>query len=89
VRSMRCTGRHNDCHLGTHGTPLRGAERVPTWQSSARAHAAEAGQIVSAVKVTFAHSFGVAMIGGAVMLVVCSTLVWSFQRPAARGVPPP
>ncbi len=50
---------------------------------------AVAGQIVSAVKVTFAHSFGVAMIGGAVMLVVCSTLVWSFQRPAAGGVPPP
>jgi EmrB/QacA subfamily drug resistance transporter len=39
-----------------------------------------AGPLVRAIETTFASSFGIAMLGGAAMLVVCSGLVWTFQR---------
>jgi hypothetical protein len=41
------------------------------------------GPLVHAVKTTFAGGFGIAMLGGAAMLVVCSGLVWTFQRRGA------
>ncbi|HZQ58124.1 MAG TPA: MFS transporter [Acidimicrobiales bacterium] len=54
--------------------------------SNRRVHLApaQAQQLVGAVKATFAHSFGYAMMGGAVMLALCSAMVWTFQRPAAE-----
>jgi EmrB/QacA subfamily drug resistance transporter len=41
------------------------------------------GPLVHAVQTTFAGGFGIAMLGGAAMLVVCSALVWTFQRRGA------
>jgi EmrB/QacA subfamily drug resistance transporter len=41
------------------------------------------GPLVNAVKVTFASGFGLSMVGGAVMLVLCSLMVWIFQRRGA------
>jgi MFS transporter, DHA2 family, integral membrane protein len=38
------------------------------------------GPLTNAVKVTFADGFGFAMVGGAAMLVLCSVMVWTFQR---------
>jgi len=50
----------------------------------------QAGAVVQAVKTTFASSFGTAMVGGAVMLVVCSVMVWVFQdRDRDRDRPRP
>ena len=39
--------------------------------------------LIDAVKTTFASGFGFAMAGGAVMLVLCSGMVWTFQRRGA------
>jgi EmrB/QacA subfamily drug resistance transporter len=36
--------------------------------------------LINAVRTTFADGFGFAMLGGAAMLVVCSAMVWTFQR---------
>jgi EmrB/QacA subfamily drug resistance transporter len=36
--------------------------------------------LVNAVRTTFAAGFGVSMLGGAAMLVLCSCMVWTFQR---------
>jgi EmrB/QacA subfamily drug resistance transporter len=45
--------------------------------------------LVQAVKATFATGFGAAMLGGAAMLVVCSIMVWVFQRKGADEVRSP
>jgi len=39
--------------------------------------------LINAVRTTFAAGFGLAMLGGAVMLVLCSAMVWTFQRHGA------
>jgi EmrB/QacA subfamily drug resistance transporter len=39
-----------------------------------------AGPLIDAVKTTFASGFGFAMLGGAAMLVICSAMVWIFQK---------
>jgi EmrB/QacA subfamily drug resistance transporter len=36
--------------------------------------------LIEAVRTTFATGFGAAMLGGAAMLVLCSIMVWVFQR---------
>ena len=36
--------------------------------------------LINAVRTTFANGFGFAMLGGAAMLVLCSAMVWTFQR---------
>lgn len=43
--------------------------------------------VVRAAQVTFAQAFQAAMVGGAVMLVVTSGLVWKFQRSDRSAVP--
>jgi EmrB/QacA subfamily drug resistance transporter len=44
-----------------------------------------AGPLINAVRSTFAAGFGAAMLGGAAMLVLCSSLVWIFQRKPGAG----
>ena len=39
-----------------------------------------ATQLVDAVRFTFADAFGIAMLGGAGMLVACAAMVWKFQH---------
>lgn len=57
---------------------LQTARRLPPATGRAVAHAAA---------LTFAQAFGAAMIGGAVMLLVTSGLVWRFQRSSQAPVP--
>ena len=43
------------------------------------------GQLVAAVRTTFASGFGLSMLCGACMLVLCSGMVWVFQQRGLRG----